>query len=144
MGDTDTQAHRRKDSRHTACWSYKTTYIFFKKKESRLKNKSSSSCCLTVCVLPYQHRNVWTNLLKLAMHIMAPETSQRPASYISPLSLCLYMYTLSLLGNSLVKTLPRQWIYTTMDGLLEASFYIRSVSYERRVCGCACVSRYHC
>jgi hypothetical protein len=46
----------------------------------------------------------------------------------------------SLLGNGSVNTFPRQRILATIEELLDASFSIRSVSYQRRVRGSICVS----
>jgi hypothetical protein len=57
-------------------------------------------------------------------------------------SICISL--LSLLCNSSVNTFPQQQIHATIGELLDASFSMWSVSYERRVCGSACVSLYCC
>jgi hypothetical protein len=48
-------------------------------------------------------------------------------------SVCLSL--LSLLGNGWVKTFARQRIHATIEELLDASFSVRSVSYQKRVFG---------
>jgi hypothetical protein len=63
------------------------------------------------------HINFWIPepaFMKLYTYIMVPEPiTQRRASQIPPLSLCVCMcIPLSLLGNGLVKTLRRQRIHT--------------------------------
>jgi hypothetical protein len=69
-------------------------------------------------------------------------------------SLCLYLYYSyrfkatarlklflhSVLGNGLLNTFPLQRIHAIVEELFDASFSIRSVSYQRRVCGSVCVS----
>jgi hypothetical protein len=51
---------------------------------------------------------------------------------------------LSMLGNGSVNTLPWQRIHATIEELLDAPFSMRSVFYQRRVCGSVCVSPYRC
>jgi hypothetical protein len=41
----------------------------------------------------------------------------------------------SLLGKGSVNSFPRQRIHAAAEELLDVSFPVRSVSYERRVCG---------
>jgi hypothetical protein len=49
-------------------------------------------------------------------------------------SVCLHVYPqLSLLSNRSVKTFPRQRIHKTVEELLEASFPMRSVSFQMNV-----------
>jgi hypothetical protein len=93
--------------------------------------------------------------IKLNMYIMAPEPIST-AYFINPShhSVCLYVYTSyrceatarlsvflrSVLGNGSVNTFSRLLIHSTIKELLDTSFYIRSVSYQRRVCGSVYVS----
>jgi hypothetical protein len=76
------------------------------------------------------------------MYTMTPEPIST-AYFINPSrrSRCLYMYPqsllgngsvkiLSLLGNGSVKTLPLQRTHSTIEELLDASFSMRSVSYQ--------------
>jgi hypothetical protein len=71
-------------------------------------------------------------------------------------SVCLYVYPsyrckatarlsvslLSVLGNGQVNKFPQQRIHATIEGLLDASFCMRSVSYQRIVCGSGlCIPR---
>jgi hypothetical protein len=88
--------------------------------------------------------------MKLGMYIMPTEPISM-AYYINPShqSVCLYVYPsyrckttarlsvylFLLLGNGLVNTFPCQRIQATIEELLDVSFCMRSVSYQRRVCG---------
>jgi hypothetical protein len=51
---------------------------------------------------------------------------------------------LSVLGNGSVNTFPTQRIHTTIEELLDELFPMRSVSYQRIVCGSFFVSPYRC
>jgi hypothetical protein len=53
--------------------------------------------------------------MKIGMYIMAPEPISR-AYFINPIhrSACLYVYSLTLLGNGPVKTLLRQRTHATI------------------------------
>jgi hypothetical protein len=91
---------------------------------------------LSVCV--FSLLNFWMPeavFKKLCVYIMAHEPITM-AYYIKTsyqsVSMCIL---LSLLRNGLVSTSPRQRIHATIEELLEASFPIRSVSYEGRVRG---------
>jgi hypothetical protein len=66
---------------------------------------------------------------------MAPEPIST-AYFINPShhSVCLYVYIrLSLLGNGSIDTFLWQRIYETIEELLEASFSMRPVSYQKKV-----------
>jgi hypothetical protein len=81
--------------------------LLFWKNESRLM----PSVSLCVCESPlttskWLNQSLW-NLVCISRHL---SPSQRCTYYIPPISLCLYMYTLWLLGNGSVKTLLRQRI----------------------------------
>jgi hypothetical protein len=54
--------------------------------------------------------------------------------YLSSVCASVWISDLSLLGNGSVNTFPRQRIHATIE-LLDASFSVRSASYQRRVCG---------
>jgi hypothetical protein len=79
--------------------------------------------------------------MKLGTYIMPPDPIST-AYFINPSdqSVCLYVYPLSLLDNGWVNTFPRHRIHATVEELLTGSFSVRSVSYEKRVCGSASVS----
>jgi hypothetical protein len=66
-----------------------------------------SPCSLCVCVFVYPSINFWMPepiFMKLGMYIMAPGPNSTVYSIIfSHQSVCLYVYSLSLLGNGLVK-----------------------------------------
>jgi hypothetical protein len=51
---------------------------------------------------------------------------------------------LSLLGKGSVNTFPRQRIHATIKELLDALSYMRSVSYQKIICGVVCASPYRC
>jgi hypothetical protein len=73
--------------------------------------------------------------MKLSMYIMAAEPILT-AYFIDPFhqSVCLYVYPrLLLLGSGSVDTFPWQRIHTPIEELLEASFYLRCVWYQRNV-----------
>jgi hypothetical protein len=96
-----------------------------------------SPCCLYVCVFLHINSRMPEQIfLKLDMYIMAPEPIST-AYFINPSrqSVCMYVYPrVSLLGNGSIDTFQWQRIQATVGGLLEASFSIRSVSYQMRVC----------
>jgi hypothetical protein len=103
--------------------------LFWKNKSRRMR----SPCCLCVCVS--SPINCWmpeTIFVKLGMYIMAPEPIWT-AFFINPShqSVCLYVYPLSLLGDGSVRTLPRQRTQAAIEELLDMSFSMRSVSYQR-------------
>jgi hypothetical protein len=52
--------------------------------------------------------------------------------FIPTISLFLYMYSLSLLGNGSVKTSPRKRIHATIKELLHASSSLQSMSYQEK------------
>jgi hypothetical protein len=68
---------------------------------------------------------------------MAPKPTTT-ACFINPSyqSVCLYV----LLSKGLVNTFHRQPIHETTEHLLDASFSVQSVSYQRRDCGFVLVS----
>jgi hypothetical protein len=71
------------------------------------------------------------NLVCISWHL---SLSQQHTSYIPPISLCVCMcIPLLLLGNRSVKTLQLQQIYTMIEELLDALFFIGSVSYQGKV-----------
>jgi hypothetical protein len=105
---------------------------------------------MCLCIPPI---NFWIPepiFMKLGMYIMAPEPIST-AYYINPShqSVCLYVYPSyhckatarlsvslhSVLGNGSVTTFQQQRTHATIDKFLNALFSIRSVSYQRRVCG---------
>jgi hypothetical protein len=109
-----------------------------------------------VCVSFTQLLNAWTIFMKLGMYIMAPEpTSTAYFINSSHQSLCLYVYPsyrckatarlhvslLAVIGNGSINTFLRQQIHA-IEELLDTSFYMRSVSYKRRVCGSVYVYPY--
>jgi hypothetical protein len=57
-------------------------------------------------------------------------------------SLCVSL--ISSLGNSSVNAFQEQRIHATIDYMLDTSFSMRSVSYQRGACVSICVSLYHC
>jgi hypothetical protein len=73
--------------------------------------------------------------MKLGLYIMEPEPISM-AYFInsSHQSVSVCLSPLPLLGNSSVNTFPRQRIYEKIE-FLEASFSMRSLLYQRRVCG---------
>jgi hypothetical protein len=73
----------------------------------------------------YVYRGTWTHLNGI-LHKSLPR------------SICMCIPP-SLLGNGSIDTFPWQQIHATIEEFLEASFSIRSVSYQRRVCGCLCI-----
>jgi hypothetical protein len=96
-------------------------FPIFRKNKSRLMR---SPRCLCVCVSPI---NFWMPepiFMKLGMNGMASE----------PVSLRVSI-PLSLPSNSSVDTFPRQWIHATIEELFDASFSMRFVSYQGKVCG---------
>jgi hypothetical protein len=80
--------------------------------------------------------------MKFGIHTTAPEPIST-AYFINPshqsLRVCICI-RLSLLGNGSVNALPRQRMQATVEELLDASFFIWSVLYQRRVCGSVCVA----
>jgi hypothetical protein len=70
--------------------------------------------------------------MKLGMYIMALEPISA-AYFINPTrhSVCLYAYPLSLIGNGSVKDTAVRNKYATTE-LLDATFFMRSVSYQRK------------
>jgi hypothetical protein len=76
-----------------------------------------SPCCLWFCVsslstFEYLKQSLW-NFVCISWHL---NPSQRFASQILPISLCLCLYPLSLLGNGSVNTFPRQRIQEKIVG----------------------------
>jgi hypothetical protein len=66
--------------------------------------------------------------MKFGMYIMAPQPiSTAYFTNLSRQSVCLYVYPLPLLDNGSVNMFPQQ------EELLEESFCLRSVSYQRKV-----------
>jgi hypothetical protein len=97
-------------------------------------------------------------LMKLAMYIMATEPVLT-AYFINPFhqSVSVYLPLLLFLGQGSVKSIPpfiarqrlnkhfpHQRIHATVEKLLDVSFCMPSVSYQRRVCGSVSVSPCHC
>jgi hypothetical protein len=88
---------------------------------------------LSVCMYPplstfesmkqsLRNHGIWTHFIGVLHKTLLP--------------VCVSMCTLlSSLQNDLVNTSPRQRIHATIEELLEASFPIRSVSYEGRIRG---------
>jgi hypothetical protein len=74
--------------------------------------------------------------MKFGMYIMAPEPLST-AYFINPshqsVSICVSFP--SILGNGSVYTFPLQRIHVTIKDLLDASFSMPSVSYQRRLRG---------
>jgi hypothetical protein len=102
-----------------------------------------SPCCLCVCVSPIStfeslNRSLW-NLVCIVYHGTWAHLNDVLHKSFSSVSVSACTSPLSLLGNGLVDTLPWQRIHAT-EQLLEASFSIRHVSYQRSVCGSDCVS----
>jgi hypothetical protein len=74
--------------------------------------------------------------MKLHVYIIAPEPISVATSSFSLISLCVYVYPrLSLPGNGSIYMFPRQRIHAAIEEMLDTSFSIRSVSYQRRVYG---------
>jgi hypothetical protein len=86
--------------------------------------------------------NVWMPkpaFMKIGMYVLVPEPIW--TAYIinaSHKSVCLYVYVVRRQRGKNI-TAARN-THTTIAELLDASFSIWSVSYQRRVCGCVCVS----
>jgi hypothetical protein len=74
--------------------------------------------------------------MKLGTYIMASALIST-AYFINPSHqyMCVCVTPLSLLGNCSVSMLPRQRIHETIGELSDVSFYMRFVSYQRRICG---------
>jgi hypothetical protein len=78
------------------------------------------------------------------MYIMATDPILT-AYFINPAhqSTCLYVYPLIVAKQRLGKHVPAATnTHSTREELLDASFSVRSMSYQRRVCGSVCVSPY--
>jgi hypothetical protein len=103
-------------------------YLFWKKEVG---------VCLhhAVCIPLINFRMLEPIFMTLRMYIMAPEPIST-AYFMNPShqSVCLHVYSPSLLGNGSVKTSPRQRIHATAEELLDAIvFYaVRVVSNECR------------
>jgi hypothetical protein len=105
-----------------------------------------SPCCLCVCILHYQILNALTYFMNLGMYIMVPgpvstvyyiNSSQQfsACTYISP----------TVARQRLGKHFPATTnTHPTTEEFLNVSFSMRSVSYQRRVCGSVFVSPYRC
>jgi hypothetical protein len=118
-------------------WDFQLTFL----------NYDHAISILSVCLPPHRIFNAWTNLYH-TWYFINP-------SYQSA---CLYVYPsyrrkatgrlslspFSVLGHGSVNMFPRQRIGATIEELLDASSSLRSVSYQRRVCGSVCVSPYRC
>jgi hypothetical protein len=118
---TDTQIAR---------WSHMLIFIFkllflFK------KQKSYAISTLSVCHSYQLLNQILRNFVCTSRHL-GPH--QRNTSEFPLINLCACMcIPLSLLGNGSVKTLPRQRRHAMTEELLEASFSLRSMSYQRKV-----------
>jgi hypothetical protein len=80
------------------------------------------------------------------MHIMAPEPIST-AYLINPFhqSVCLYVYPRIVASEGLCENVTVATnTHAKIDQLLDASFYMRPVSYQRRVCGPVCISYFLC
>jgi hypothetical protein len=100
-------------------------YLYFEKKyKSRLMQ---SPCCLSALA-------DWLNLSlrKLACMSWHLSPSQRRNSHIPPISLCVYVYPIQLTRERLGKNAATN-THETIKEFLEASFYMESVSYQRKV-----------
>jgi hypothetical protein len=83
----------------------------FLKTESRLMR---STCCL--CIPPIHFWMPEPVFMKLGLYIYHGTWAHFNGGLPKSLpSLCMYVYTLSLLGNGSVKTLPRQRIHTIIE-----------------------------
>jgi hypothetical protein len=95
-----------------------------------------SPCCLRVCVSALPPLKFWMTepiFIRLSMCIMAPEPIST-AYFINPSHQSVSMCNPSLLlVNGSVNTFQRQRIHATIDEFLDASFTMRSVSYQRKV-----------
>jgi hypothetical protein len=130
VGGGDTYKHTQ-----TARWFRKPTFIF-SLHSLFCKNKSRLMRSLTLCVHP--PINFWMPeaiFKKLGMHIMVPE-SISTAYFVNPShhSVCLYVYPpivarqrLSINVTVAMNTHPK------IEELLDASFSVRSVSYQMKV-----------
>jgi hypothetical protein len=96
--------------------------------------------CVSVNPPPNQLMNAWTSLSETRYVYHGTWAHLNGVLYKSLPSVCVPVCVslLSLLGNGSVNTFPRQRIHATIEELLDASFCMRSVSYERRVCGSVC------
>jgi hypothetical protein len=75
--------------------------------------------------------------MKICMYTMAPEPVST-AYFMNPShqSVCLYVYLrVSLLGNDSVDEFPWQRLQAIIEEPSDVSFSIRSLSYQRKVCG---------
>jgi hypothetical protein len=116
---------------------FHTTFLILKKKNiSRLMRSPCCLCVFWMCISPYQLLNPWTSLYETCMYIMAPEPMST-AYFINPFHQSVYLYVyfrVSLLGTDSANTFPRQ--RRIVGGVVS----VRSVTYQRRVCGSVCVS----
>jgi hypothetical protein len=94
---------------------------------------------ILVCLYIPHLLNTLINHYKTCITLMVPEPLAAAYS-INPFHQSTYLYPrLSLLGNCSANTFPRQWIHARIE-LLDASFSVRSVSYQRRMCLCTPLS----
>jgi hypothetical protein len=79
--------------------------------------------------------NAWTNLYETWYVYHGTWAHLNGVFHKSLPSVCVPVCVslLSLLGNGSVKTFPGQRIYATIEEFLDASFSMRSASYQRRV-----------
>jgi hypothetical protein len=121
--------------------------ILFWKSKSTLM--SSPSCvCVCVCVsvsAPYQSLNGRSNLCETwyVYHGIWAHLNRLLHKSLQSVFAFVRVSLLSLLGDGSVNTFPRR-VHATIEELLDASFSMSSIFYQRRVCGTLCVSPYRC
>jgi hypothetical protein len=108
--------------------------------------------CLRVrmCTSPHQLLSAWTNFyetwyvyhgtrVRLSGLLHKWHTGWLEGYIKSIPSICVSVcVSRTLLGNDSINTLPRQWIHAATEGPLNASPFMRPVSYQRIICGSVC------
>jgi hypothetical protein len=108
--------------------------------------RASNNLAVNLCVcLLYQLLNSRTNLYETwyVYHGTWAYLSGALHKCLPSVCVSVNVSLLSLLGNGKVYTFPRQRTREKIE-LLDASFSVRYVSYQRRVCGSVCVSLHCC
>jgi hypothetical protein len=128
---------------HHTIISFLAYLHYFEKIKVGLWDRLAVCAFACVCVCPPEQRlNAWTNLYKTWYVYHDTWSHLNGLRHKSLPSVCGSVW-ISLLDNGSVNTFPRQRIRAKIEQLLDASFPMRSVSYQTRVCGSACISRRH-